>query len=363
MREMAGRAGHRPRARAPATAAAHEDYLAAPGRARRRAADRRHHRRRHARPGQVPARRWSRTRWPPGPGVNPLGDEARSPSWGSGGPPGPACAAGRAGGRPHDPGRGDRLRHQLDPAAGRRRRPADRRATPTCCAGWRSSGSARASTAPAGSPPRRSSAPGACSPSTPRSARELGAERGAVRRDQRHPRRRQPRRVRRRCRATPRRRQPEVVTGDEEAELSFVGATARWTLRGAHGAAAGRRSWSSTSAAARPSSCSATPTACEAARSVDIGCVRLTERHLHGDPPTADEIAGRRGRHRRRARRGRRRRCRSREARDPGRAGRLGHHGRRARAGAAGLRRRTRIHDSRIPVDRRPRGHRRTCSR
>jgi exopolyphosphatase / guanosine-5'-triphosphate,3'-diphosphate pyrophosphatase len=27
-----------------------------------------------------------------------------------------------------------------------------------------------------------------------------------------------------------------------------------------------------------------------AARSVDIGCVRLTERHLHSDPPTADEI-------------------------------------------------------------------------
>jgi exopolyphosphatase/guanosine-5'-triphosphate,3'-diphosphate pyrophosphatase len=27
-----------------------------------------------------------------------------------------------------------------------------------------------------------------------------------------------------------------------------------------------------------------------AARSVDIGCVRLTERHLHGDPPTAEEI-------------------------------------------------------------------------
>jgi exopolyphosphatase/guanosine-5'-triphosphate,3'-diphosphate pyrophosphatase len=24
---------------------------------------------------------------------------------------------------------------------------------------------------------------------------------------------------------------------------------------------------------------------------VDIGCVRMTERHLHGDPPTADEIA------------------------------------------------------------------------
>lgn len=29
----------------------------------------------------------------------------------------------------------------------------------------------------------------------------------------------------------------------------------------------------------------------EAARSVDIGCVRLTERHLRSDPPTPDEIA------------------------------------------------------------------------
>ena len=29
----------------------------------------------------------------------------------------------------------------------------------------------------------------------------------------------------------------------------------------------------------------------EAARSVDIGCVRMTERYLHSDPPTADEIA------------------------------------------------------------------------
>ena len=28
----------------------------------------------------------------------------------------------------------------------------------------------------------------------------------------------------------------------------------------------------------------------EAARSVDVGCVRLTERHLHDDPPTAAQI-------------------------------------------------------------------------
>ena len=28
----------------------------------------------------------------------------------------------------------------------------------------------------------------------------------------------------------------------------------------------------------------------EAARSVDVGCVRMTERHLHSDPPTADQV-------------------------------------------------------------------------
>ena len=31
-------------------------------------------------------------------------------------------------------------------------------------------------------------------------------------------------------------------------------------------------------------------TGLRAARSVDIGCVRLTERRLHGDPPSADEV-------------------------------------------------------------------------
>jgi exopolyphosphatase/guanosine-5'-triphosphate,3'-diphosphate pyrophosphatase len=31
--------------------------------------------------------------------------------------------------------------------------------------------------------------------------------------------------------------------------------------------------------------------AVRAARSVDIGCVRMTERHLHSDPPTASEVA------------------------------------------------------------------------
>jgi exopolyphosphatase / guanosine-5'-triphosphate,3'-diphosphate pyrophosphatase len=77
--------------------------------------------------------------------------------------------------------------------------------------------------------------------------------------------------------------EPEVVTGDEEAALSFDGAT-------------------------RDLDPSAGPflvmdigggstelvlgtTSVTAARSVDVGCVRLTERHLHSDPPTESEVA------------------------------------------------------------------------
>jgi exopolyphosphatase/guanosine-5'-triphosphate,3'-diphosphate pyrophosphatase len=80
--------------------------------------------------------------------------------------------------------------------------------------------------------------------------------------------------------------EPEVVSGDEEAALSFAGGTRELTARddveppylvvdigggstefvlgdaeGAH-----------------------------AARSVDIGCVRLTERHFHSDPPTELQV-------------------------------------------------------------------------
>src|SRR3954454_23210852 len=81
---------------------------------------------------------------------------------------------------------------------------------------------------------------------------------------------------------------PEVVAGDEEAALSFDGATRE--LRGSValespylvcdigggstqfvlGDVDGMRS----------------------ARSVDIGCVRLTERHLHDDPPLAQQVEG-----------------------------------------------------------------------
>ncbi len=87
---------------------------------------------------------------------------------------------------------------------------------------------------------------------------------------------------------------PEVLTGAQEAMLAFTGATAElaadvdgapflvadigggsteFVLGGAAVAAAGYAG-----AAVR-------------AISVNIGCVRMTERHLHGDPPTGQQVA------------------------------------------------------------------------
>ena len=80
---------------------------------------------------------------------------------------------------------------------------------------------------------------------------------------------------------------PEVLTGDEEAVLSFTGATAELAggpdpgpflvadigggstefVLGPAGGLPGERI------------------------SVNIGCVRMTERHLHGDPPSYQEVA------------------------------------------------------------------------
>jgi exopolyphosphatase/guanosine-5'-triphosphate,3'-diphosphate pyrophosphatase len=81
--------------------------------------------------------------------------------------------------------------------------------------------------------------------------------------------------------------EPEVISGDEEAALSFDGATRE--LGGTSQLAApylvvdigggstefvlgdGGGPW--------------------AARSVDVGCVRLTERHLRNDPPSREQVA------------------------------------------------------------------------
>ncbi|HET9654071.1 MAG TPA: Ppx/GppA phosphatase family protein [Kineosporiaceae bacterium] len=77
---------------------------------------------------------------------------------------------------------------------------------------------------------------------------------------------------------------PEVISGGEEAQLSFLGATSglaehheapylvvdigggstEFVLGNGHGVIG--------------------------ARSVDIGCVRMTERHLSGDPPTPEQV-------------------------------------------------------------------------
>ena len=78
---------------------------------------------------------------------------------------------------------------------------------------------------------------------------------------------------------------PEVLTGREEAALSFTGATAE--LVGTHDGPflvvdiGGGSTEFVLGEAGEPAT---------HALSVDIGCVRMTERHLHGDPPSRDEV-------------------------------------------------------------------------
>ncbi len=78
---------------------------------------------------------------------------------------------------------------------------------------------------------------------------------------------------------------PEVVSGDEEAALSFTGATADLIAGGVPGPYLVVDLGGGSTELVRGTA------AVEAARSVDVGCVRITERHLHSDPPTAVEVA------------------------------------------------------------------------
>ena len=77
---------------------------------------------------------------------------------------------------------------------------------------------------------------------------------------------------------------PEVVTGDEEARLSFTGATAE--LAGLAGPFLVTDIGGGSTELVLGDA-----TGVWGARSVNIGCVRMTERHLHGDPPSAAQIA------------------------------------------------------------------------
>ena len=78
---------------------------------------------------------------------------------------------------------------------------------------------------------------------------------------------------------------PEVISGAEEAALSFRGATGELRAHGVEGPYLVVDLGGGSTELVR-GACTV-----EAAVSVDIGCVRLTERHLRSDPPTAQEIS------------------------------------------------------------------------
>ncbi|MDD7835737.1 Ppx/GppA phosphatase family protein [Paenarthrobacter sp. AB444] len=79
--------------------------------------------------------------------------------------------------------------------------------------------------------------------------------------------------------------EPEVISGDEEAALSFAGASSALPAMGEKAVLVVDLGGGSTEFVLGDSA------GVIAARSVDIGCVRLTERHLRNDPPTAAQIA------------------------------------------------------------------------
>ncbi len=79
----------------------------------------------------------------------------------------------------------------------------------------------------------------------------------------------------------------EVISGDEEAQLSFVGAVGDLDPDDGPFVVVDTGGGSTELVVGTLTDGKATVTA---ARSVDIGSVRITERCLHGDPPTADEV-------------------------------------------------------------------------
>jgi exopolyphosphatase/guanosine-5'-triphosphate,3'-diphosphate pyrophosphatase len=83
---------------------------------------------------------------------------------------------------------------------------------------------------------------------------------------------------------------PELLSGDEEGQLSFAGAVASLQGTGIPGPyLVADIGGGSTELAAGPAPSSGTPRAA-AVRSLDVGCVRLTERYLRHDPPGSAEL-------------------------------------------------------------------------
>jgi exopolyphosphatase/guanosine-5'-triphosphate,3'-diphosphate pyrophosphatase len=79
--------------------------------------------------------------------------------------------------------------------------------------------------------------------------------------------------------------EPEVISGDEEAALSFAGASSVLPSRGKDPVLVVDLGGGSTEFVLGDVD------GVIAAKSVDVGCVRMTERHLKADPPTAEQIA------------------------------------------------------------------------
>ncbi|MCS0637869.1 Ppx/GppA family phosphatase [Streptomyces sp. LP05-1] len=75
---------------------------------------------------------------------------------------------------------------------------------------------------------------------------------------------------------------PEVITGDQEAEFSFTGATKEL---------AGPDEYLVVDIGGGSTEFVVGREHVRAARSVDMGCVRLTERHIRTDPPAGAEVA------------------------------------------------------------------------
>ena len=89
---------------------------------------------------------------------------------------------------------------------------------------------------------------------------------------------------------------PEVISGDEEAWLSFAGATRELfgTPLAAEGASPPPYLVTDIGGGSTEfvlGGAGASGRGQVKGRSVNIGCVRLTERHLHGDPPLAEQVA------------------------------------------------------------------------